>query len=110
MILQIPTFDSPFYTQVIDLDGVDYLFDFRYNQRENAWYFSIALVDETPLVSGIKIVVNVGLLQRFPSPLLPPGLLIALSNTTDQSPPGIGELGTTSRVTLLYFDKAELLS
>jgi len=64
MILQIPTFDSPFYTQVIDLDGVDYLFRLQvYNQREDACTSLSPSCDETPLVSGIKIVVNVGLLS-----------------------------------------------
>lgn len=107
-IQSLRTFEESFYTMTTALDGSDYLFEFRYNQRENVWYFSISLSDGTLLVSGVKIVCNRPLLTRFADVRLPPGVLIAFANTTDESPPGLTELGEDRRVTLLYYDASEL--
>lgn len=102
------TFDSPFYTMTVPLDGTDYLFELRYNQRENCWYFSIALSDGTALANGVKIVCNRPLLTRFADVRLPAGMLVAFANTSDQSPPGLTELGADRRATLIYYTKDEV--
>lgn len=107
-ILAVPTADDPFYTQVTDLDGTDYILEFRYSQREDAWYFSVSLNDETRLVSGVKIVCDVNLLGRFSDTRLPPGILMAIANEQDDNVPGMGELGIGKRVTLTYLDASEL--
>lgn len=106
-ILSIPTSDDPFYTQVTDLDGVNYILDFRYNQREDAWYFDVSLVDETKLVSGVKVVCGAQLLDRFADERLPPGQLIAVNNEPDDNTPGMTELGIGRRVTLTYYEAVE---
>jgi len=108
-VFNVPTSDDPFYTQVTDLDGTDYILEFRYNQREDAWYFSISLSDETRLISGVKVVCGVNLLGRFAQEHLPPGILMAIANEDDDSTPGTGALGIGKRVTLVYFDASELL-
>lgn len=102
------TFSEPFYTMTCVLDGTDYLFEFRHNQREDCWYFSVATTDGEPLASGVKIVSDRFLLARFADVRLPPGRLVAISNTTDKSPPRLDELGEDRRVTLIYFTLAEL--
>lgn len=100
----IPTSTDPFYSQITDFDGIDYLLEFRYNQRENAWYFSISLADETLLFSGIKVEIGVDFLTRFSDIRLPTGKLFALESGIDNSTPGLLELGIDSRVTLVYVD------
>lgn len=107
-IQSLRTFEDPFYTMTTTLDGSDYLFDFRYNQREDAWYFNISLTDGTLLVAGIKVVCNRSLLKRFADVRLPPGALLAFANTTDASVPGLTELGEERRATLLYYSASEL--
>lgn len=107
-IQSLRTFDDPFYTMTTALDGVEYLFEFRYNQRENAWYFSISLTDGTLLDAGVKVVCNRPILRRFANEHLPPGVLLAFANTTDKSTPGMGELGEDRRVTLVYYDADEV--
>lgn len=107
-IYSLRTFSDPFYTETVPLDGTDYVFDWRYNQREKSWYFSIATSSGDPLASGVKVVCGVSLLGRFADLRLPPGVLMALSNTSDASPPGLTELGQEQRVTLIYFDVAEV--
>lgn len=96
------------YTQRTTLDGVAYLLTFRLNQRENTWRFDLALADETPIASGVKVVCGVPLLERFVSLQVPPGVLMAFASSSDESPPGFGELGEGRRVELLYFDKLTL--
>lgn len=100
----IPTATDPFYSQVTDFDGIDYLLEFRYNQRENAWYFDISLADETKLFSGIKVEIGANLLGRFSDIRLPQGQLFAVASGNDESTAGLLELGIDSRVTLVYVD------
>lgn len=102
------TFEDPFYTMTTVLDGTDYLFEFRHNQREDCWYFSISLTDGTLLVAGVKVVCDRPLLRRFTNVRLPPGILLAFANTTDKSPPKLADLGQDRRVTLIYYAKAEV--
>lgn len=101
-VLRIPTSDDPFYTQTTVLEGVAYILTFKYNQRENCWYFTIAQADGTEIISPVKIVCNRKLIGRFASTLKPPGEFVAVSNNGDASPPGAGELGDGKRVTLEY--------
>lgn len=103
----IRTFEDPFYTMTVALDGSDFFFDFRYNQREDRWYFDIALTDGTMLVRGVKVVCGIPLLRKFADTRLPLGSIVALPNTPDNTAPGLLELGDGKRVTLLYFDASE---
>lgn len=108
--LTIPTTPGvPFYTQKTRLDGVDYILGFRYSQREDRWYFSIYDSEEKPILLGLKLVTNWPLLQAYRfNPLVPPGEIMAQSLTTDESPPGLDELGPNRRVQLIYFEKGTL--
>lgn len=103
-ILALQTFEDPFYSMTVPLDGVDYLLEFSWNQREDAWYFDISLTDGTMLVRGTKIVCQADLLGRFADSRLPPGMLMAWPNTASKKAPGLRELGEGKRVTLLYFE------
>ena len=104
----IRTFEDPFYNMTVTLDGSDFLFEFRYNQREDCWYFDISLTDGTMLVRGTKVVCNVLLLKRFADSRLPKGQILAWPNTDSRLAPGLLELGEDKRVTLLYFSASEL--
>lgn len=101
-IVSIRTFSDPFYTMTVPLDGTDYAFEFRFNHRENCWYFDISLSDGTLLVAGVKVICHRPLLARFANVHLPKGILIAASNSEDTSPPGLEELGEGLRVELIY--------
>lgn len=107
----IPTeSDEPFFTQETTLDGVRYLLDFRYSQRERVFYLAIALASapDEILAGGIKIVCNFPLLKYRADVRLPPGLLAAVAETTNDAPPDLGELGEGRRVVLTYVPVGEL--
>jgi hypothetical protein len=96
--------DTPLYTQRITLDGVEYVFKFDWNDRESRWYFGLFAIDETPIVTGIKVVANWPLLRRFTAEKVPPGVLVAVDLSPERGEsPTFTELGF--RVRLLYYPK-----
>ena len=110
-MIALPTVtDSPHYTFSIDLDAKTYVFNFRWNDRDAAWFFDVELLDGSRLATARKIVLNVPLLAALGDPRLPPGALIALDLNDAggvATPPNIDELG--ARVRLYYLSAAELV-
>jgi len=110
MPLTIATGSDPFFTQTTTLDGVSFTLRFTYNQRENAYYLSLQdPVSGSDIISGVKLVCNYNLLQRYGGLAgMPAGEFVALSKTSDTSPAGLGDLGDNGRVSLIYFTAADL--
>lgn len=90
------------FSEIVPIEGTEYLFQFYWSDREQAWYLSIANQDETPLASWIRLVANSNLLRRFRSlGTVPPGYLMAWdSSGQDQEIAVQADLG--SRVLLAY--------
>lgn len=103
--LEIPvSVDVPLYQIRTTLDGSEYLFRFDWNGREGRWYFSLADINESWIVTGVKIVCNWPLLRRVTDKRRPPGELMATDFTSTGEPPGFVDLGR--RVKLLYFPES----
>lgn len=108
MLFSIPTSpDTPFYKQFTSFDGVNYLLTFTYNQRENIFYLTIGDEASNDIKRGLKLVTNWPLFVGHVDERLPRGTLMVISNTTDKSSPGIGELGAGRRCELIYDDGEE---
>lgn len=87
------------------LDGRDYILRLAYNERLDRWFLSIFDDQEEPLVMGIRLVANWPLLRHYHwDERVPPGELMAMSLTTDVTPPGFADLGEGRRVELTYFE------
>lgn len=97
---------TPFYEQRTQLDGIDYVFSFAYNERRALWTFNIVGPDDEAVISGQSIYIGVDLLRRSVAISRPPGLLTALSENGDVSTADLEALG--NRVNLYYFDAEEL--
>lgn len=107
MSLEIPTFtDSAFYTQTVLLEGKAYNLRFRYNTSMDRWYMHLADDADIPILDGVKLVCNKALNRLSADPRNPTGVLMCQSQTSDDSPPGLKDLG--DRVRLFYFTLAEL--
>jgi hypothetical protein len=107
-LLTVPTSTEPFYDQISELDGINYLLGFRYNQREDRWYLSISEESGTPIITGIKLVCNWPLTGGFHDARLPPGVLTVLSAIdANQAPPGFDEIGPSRRCELHYLPATE---
>lgn len=77
MAKQLPLFDDSLnYSYQIDLDGTVYNINVRYNHREDYWHLSLYLTDNTPLVTGVRMVYDTDLVGRFKQANLPPGILL----------------------------------
>ena len=95
------------YRQRVELDGVDYALDLRWNAREGAWKLGLSRIDGTPLVVGLTLVSNRPMLERFRATVgVPPGEIIAFDQTATIPAADYDQLGPV--VDLLYYDAAEL--
>ena len=103
-ILPTTTDGTEAYDVRTQLEGVDYTFQFRFNFRRELWSFTIRALDGTPLLTGQSVHVGIFLNRRAVNG--PPGLLMAIGETDDLTPPGLHELG--ERVKLYYLTKAEV--
>jgi hypothetical protein len=80
-ILEIPTRTDgvPHYTQRTALEGVDYLFTFRFGERRG-WVFDLATLDGVRILSGQLVICGfTDMLRRAAMPERPPGQLWALN-------------------------------
>ena len=107
-MITIPIVETPFFRETVTLSGTEYVLDFQYNQREDRWYLSLYDVDGLPIYVGRKIVPSVPLFRKCADPRAPIGALIAQTLTADDTAPGLDELGTTKRVSLVYYEPGEL--
>jgi hypothetical protein len=105
-MLVIPTLTdgTEAYDQRTQLEGVEYLFQFRYNFRRELWTFSLQALDGTDILTGQTVHVGIPLNRRAVGG--PPGLFIAVSETDDIESPTFDELG--ARVKLVYLSAAEV--
>jgi hypothetical protein len=107
MILELPLVsDQPHFDFEYVLDGVNYVFEFRWNDRAGEWFFDVRLEDGTDVLSGLKVVLDFPLGARSRHASRPPGMLIAFDSSGKQAEAGLEDLG--SRVRILYFDKSEI--
>lgn len=88
------------YRLQVDLDGQTYGLAFRWNERINAWFMEISDVNDTPLVSGVRVVVGFPLANRSTNPAMFPGMLTATDTAGGSADPGLADLG--ARVQLYY--------
>ena len=101
----IPTkTDSEHYTQQVELDDVVYELLLAWNHRDGHWFLSVSLADGTPIMSGVRVVVDVPLLHYCGHPSKPAGTLVAVDTSGAGLDPGLIELG--GRVLLMYEEAA----
>jgi len=92
--------DSAAFSFETELDGTSFGFAFRWNDRDASWYMTVSDGEGSPIVSGIKVVVNLPLLNFFSDPRLPGGVLMAIDTAGADQDAGYADLGR--RVVLSY--------
>jgi len=80
------------------LDGITYTFRFRWNTRATAWFMDIKDVNDTPLVMGVKIVLNIELLASFKHLAIPQGTMLAVNLENENQAPTRDNFGTEIRL------------
>lgn len=108
MILKLPVLqEGPLFGFSVELEGVNYGFTFRWNERSSQWSMDVADGDGNLLVAGIRVVVDVPMLLRYRSiPRLPPGDIVAVDSTDQSRDPDFEDLGR--RVEVFYISSDEI--
>jgi hypothetical protein len=100
-ILEIPVRDDlPSYNFQITLEGIVFTLHFRFNVRDDRWYMDVNDVDDEPIVTGVKLLYGLPLLDRYKNERLPLGRFIILDETGEERNPTRDGLGVDFK--LLY--------
>jgi hypothetical protein len=94
---------EPSFTVEVELSGRLYTLGFDYNTRLAAWSMSIFDASLSPIVQGVRVVADAGLLDIFVDERLPPGQILAVDTSEKGIDPGEDDLG--DRVILVYADE-----
>ena len=93
-VLEIPVRnDVGAFNQNTELDAAIYGFQFRWNERDQSWYFSLLDESGNRIRSGVKCNVNFELLRPLVDNGRPPGQFLAYDARTNPTPPLLEELG-----------------
>src|SRR5579859_1166979 len=100
-VISLPD-DQPNFSKQVELDGVTYTLLFFWNDQDDwvvdgngnstggAWYVTIAQADGTPILAGIRVVVNYAVGGRFRNSGIgmPPGILWFEDTSGQELDPG----------------------
>lgn len=92
----------------VDLDGVPYNVELRWNERAPAWVMALRDASDTPLLQGVRVCLGPALLPHRRAATFPPGELLAVDTDSSGIDPGLDELGADARVKLVYLDVADV--
>ena len=106
-IEEIPTSTQlSHYEQEVELDGVEFKLEFRFVDRDDAWYLTISDTDDVVLRAGIKVVLSWSLLRLWAGSEAPAGEIVSVNQGAIPAPPTLNQLG--AEVLLEYLDEAEI--
>jgi hypothetical protein len=94
------------YVFTVELDGVEFKLSFKFNGRDDAWYFSILDTNDVVLRAGLKVVNEWTLLRLWAEANRPGGEIIAVNQGNVPAPPTLNQLG--AEVVLTYLDSTEI--
>ncbi len=107
MSTQLPFIPSEFNYRVNSvIEGTEFIFDVRWNGRDEAWYMDLLDVDEDPIRTGIKIVLGSLLGRRSVDARYPDGAFVASDLAQSGVDAGFNDLGV--RVVVFFYTQAEL--
>lgn len=101
--------DDDFYSFSQELDGIDYVFTFYWNERASAWFLSVALTDGTELLSGNKITTGTNLFEWWVDQTNSfRGALLVRDSSGADADPGRYDLAPDGRCTIFYLEQVDL--
>lgn len=104
---QLPFFPSlPHYSFSITLAEEDYVFNVRWNTRDEAWYLDLLEADETPIIRDMKVVLGAMIGSRSAIATRLPGTLIAFDTSGVGLEADLDSLG--DRVQVFFLSAGEL--
>ena len=106
MISRIPnTPDVPYYDFEVELDGVEFKLEFRFNNRDLSWYLTVYDIEGEPLRAGLRIVNDWIITRLWKDESSPLGEIVSITQGDQSGVASLSELGRT--VLLNYIDEGE---
>lgn len=105
-MLQLPLASLPAYNYDIEIESIIYNFTFLYNSKFNFWTMDIRRQDLTPIILGVKLVLNYNLRYPYAYPDLFTGNLYLIDETNTLERVGIDDL--SNKCKLIYVSMDEL--
>lgn len=97
----------PAYDFSVDIDGVSYTFDVRWNDRAGVWYVDVIESDGAPVAYGLAIVLGAYIGRGRVHDLFQRGVFVARDTSRRGLDASLDDLGT--RVEVLYLPIDELI-
>lgn len=97
--------DAEFIGLQVELTGVTFGLEFRWNARAEAWFASLFSAEGVGLIAGRRVNVGVPIWLRAPGSAIPAGQLVAVDTSERDEEAGLSDLGR--RVKLIYFEPSE---
>jgi hypothetical protein len=85
-------------------EGTSYIIDFRWNERDEAWYMDIFTETEDELARGVKVALGAVILRKYSDDRFPPGKFFAADLENTHREAGLDDFGARVR---LYYKEAE---
>lgn len=90
------------------LNDVDYTFDVRWNERDEAWYFDMLDASGEPIVLGVKIVLGAYLGRQSAHPFFKTNVIAAIDTTLEERDATFDDLGV--RVLVQHYPIGDLVA
>ena len=102
--LILPAFQNiPAFSYQINLDGTNYTLRYTFNTRMDKWIFDIRTEFGDPIITGVPIISDHPIIERFRDDRLPPGGFFAFDTSGQSVDPGRFDLG--NRVQIIYVEE-----
>ena len=93
-----PVDGYPHQTGQVQLGDALYTVGWKWNARDRAWYFTLSDVDSVPIISGVRVVLNINLLNGASDVRRPKGAIVVVDPSNKLGEPGLFDLGTRAKV------------
>lgn len=88
------------------LDGLPFVFDVRWNTRNESWYLTVLRDDGTVIRHNIRVVLGIALGARVADADFPPGVFFAIDLTKSSVEATYDELA--ERVPVVYLEESDI--
>ena len=106
---RLPFVTYPSLEQEITLEEVTYKFLYVWNTRGEFWTLTIKDIEENVILAGVRLVLNVELLQKYNHLAIPQGMLFII-DTDDNNKTEISysDFENTRQLNIMYIETSEL--
>jgi hypothetical protein len=107
-MIEIPFEPDPLFVETIILDNIPYKFRFMWS-TQNQWTMSILDRNGSVLIAGVRLVLDIDLLEDHPDLGLPKGKLYVVDYSDNESELGRYDFVNNRQCKIIYFEEGEVI-